>query len=159
MRFEQSPVHIDAGDALAVTVRLGPTVMVTLAEAVQPPEFPVTVYVVVVVGETVMLAPVIPPGCQLYEVAPVAVSVEDCPEQIEAGDAVTFTGQLLQNGKPEILLITVIFPLASTTRMGQVPGGAALVPVAKLVQVVMVTAQPGGMMHPTRHALQSWVVV
>ena len=55
------PVQIDAGDAVAATVIDEPTVTVTEAAPEQPLEFvPVTEYVVVEVGLTVILAVVCP---------------------------------------------------------------------------------------------------
>lgn len=60
------PVQIDVLDAVAVTVGDGLTVMVRVAVRVQPfAPVPVTVYVVVVAGETVMVAPLSGPGVQL----------------------------------------------------------------------------------------------
>ena len=55
------PGQIDAGDAVAATLRDEPTVTVTEAVPEHPLEFvPVTEYVVVEVGLTVMLAVVCP---------------------------------------------------------------------------------------------------
>ena len=48
---------------------------------------PVTVYVVVLVGETDTLAPLNAPGVQVYVEAPLAVNVVPDPTQIVAGDA------------------------------------------------------------------------
>lgn len=67
------------------------TVMVRVAVPVQPVDVPVTVYVVVEVGETVTEVPVSAPGFQVYVVAPVAVSVVLLPEQIVVLDAVVVT--------------------------------------------------------------------
>jgi hypothetical protein len=53
------------GVAEATTEGVVPTVTVTVPVTEQPPVVPVTVYVVVVAGETVTLLPVILPGCQL----------------------------------------------------------------------------------------------
>lgn len=52
---------------------------------------PVTVYVVVVVGETVTGEPDSDPGIHAYVAAPVAVSVVELPVQIEALEAVAVT--------------------------------------------------------------------
>ena len=61
VRVLEPPAHIDAGDAVAATVSEEPTVTVTVAVPVQPLAFvPVTEYVVVEVGFTVMLAVVWP---------------------------------------------------------------------------------------------------
>ena len=43
------------------------------------------------VGDTTTLDPVIPPGLQVYPLAPVAVSVADVPIQMEGLDAVGLT--------------------------------------------------------------------
>lgn len=51
---------------------------------------PVTVYVALAFGLTVMLVPVCP-VLQTYELAPVAVKVVDSPWQMLDEDAVTFT--------------------------------------------------------------------
>ena len=59
------PWQIVPGVAEEVTAGVVPTVTVTVPVTEQPPVVPVTVYVVVVTGETVMLLPVIFPGCQL----------------------------------------------------------------------------------------------
>jgi hypothetical protein len=88
---ELPPEHIVAGDAVAVTVGGTFTVTVTVAVFVHPfASVPVTVYVVVEAGVTVMELPV-PPVLQLYVEAPDAVSVELPPEHIVAGDAVAVT--------------------------------------------------------------------
>jgi len=58
---DDPPGQIVPGEAIAVTVGIGLTLIVTLAVAEQiPPLFPVTVYVVCCVGVTVMLAVVSP---------------------------------------------------------------------------------------------------
>jgi len=55
------PAQIVAGDAVAVTARAEPTETVTVPVPEHPPELvPVTEYVVVEVGLTVMLAVVCP---------------------------------------------------------------------------------------------------
>lgn len=60
------PVQIDPLDAVAVTAGDAFTVMVRVAVDVQPlAAVPVTVYVVVVAGETVTGEPVSDPGIQL----------------------------------------------------------------------------------------------
>jgi len=88
---ELAPLHIAAGLADAVTDGNGFTVTLTVAVPVHPAVFvPVTVYVVVELGVTVMLA-VLPPVLQLYVFAPLAVNIELAPLHIAAGlaDAVT----------------------------------------------------------------------
>ena len=79
------PAHIEIfGPALAVGN--GFTVTVTVCVLVQPLAFvPVTVYVVLTVGFTVIIAPVDPPYDQLYVVPPDAVSVLVCPLHIVVG--------------------------------------------------------------------------
>ena len=90
MSVEEVPAQMVAGAAEAVTEGIGFTVTVTVAVPVHPAVVPVTVYVVVVPGETEMLA-VLPPVLHEYVVAPVAVRVEDDPAQIVAGEAVAPT--------------------------------------------------------------------
>jgi hypothetical protein len=80
---ELLPAHITEG--LAVTVSVGPlfTVTETTALLVQVPEEPITVYVVVIVGETVTLVPTRLPGFHVYVVAPAPVRVNELPAQID----------------------------------------------------------------------------
>ena len=49
---------------------------------------PVTVYMVVTVGLTTVVGPVVAPGFQVYDAAPIAVRVELLPIQIIVGLAV-----------------------------------------------------------------------
>jgi uncharacterized lipoprotein YbaY len=69
------------------------TVTVAFAEVVPHDPTPVTVYVVVVVGVAVTVAPVVAlnpvAGVHVYVFAPVAVSVADCPAQMLAEFTVT----------------------------------------------------------------------
>lgn len=82
------PEHTVAGDAVALITGTGSTVTVTVAVLVHPVGVvPVTVYVVVADGVTVTLVPVRLPGCHVHPVMPVAVSVDDAPAQMVAGDA------------------------------------------------------------------------
>lgn len=68
------------------------TVMVRVAVPVQPfAAVPVTVYVVVVVGETVTVVPESGPGVHAYVEAPVPVMVVELPEQMVAPLVVVFT--------------------------------------------------------------------
>jgi hypothetical protein len=73
------------------------TFIVALAEALHPLTVfvAVTVYVVVLVGETLMLAPVSPPGIQvkLFAVGELAVKVVVAPEQAKllVGETLTLT--------------------------------------------------------------------
>lgn len=76
---------------LAVTVGDAFTVIAWVAVDEHPALVPVTVYVVVLAGETVTGLPDNDPGIHEYVVAPVAVSVAEFPEQIVAVDVVTLT--------------------------------------------------------------------
>ena len=69
----------------------GFTPTVTCAVPVHPLVVPCTVYVVDNVGDTVIGLPLTLPGFQTYVVAPLPVSVVDCPEQIVAVPAVAVT--------------------------------------------------------------------
>jgi hypothetical protein len=89
---ELAPLHIAAGLAVAVIVGNGFTVTLTVAVPVHPAVLvPVTVYVVVALGVTVLFAPVPNPPDQLYVFAPLAVNTELAPLHIAVGlaDAVT----------------------------------------------------------------------
>ncbi len=81
-------MHIAVGLAVAVTVGVLLTITVTDAMAEQVPLVPVTVYVIVDEGVTVLLEPVPNPLDQLYVLAPFAVKIELLPEQIVDGLAV-----------------------------------------------------------------------
>jgi hypothetical protein len=106
--------------ALAVTVGSGFTITLTVAVFTQPfASVPVTVSVVIVVGETVSVAAV-PPELHAYVEAPDAVSTSLLPVQIaeEAAVAVTVGSGLIVNEKvagallPHALsAVTVMFPL------------------------------------------------
>ena len=85
------PAQIVGALAVAVTVGEGFTVITRVAVPVQPAVVPVTVYVVVIAGETVTEVPVNDPGIQLYVVAPLAVIVVELPEQIVVLVAVVVT--------------------------------------------------------------------
>jgi hypothetical protein len=82
VRVVELPAQIGLLLAAILTVKLGLMVMVIVAVPVQPAVVPVTVYVVVVAGETVTGFPVPRPPLHEYDVAPLAVSVVDVPEQI-----------------------------------------------------------------------------
>ena len=72
----------------AITGR-GLTVMVIVAVFVQPFTLvPVTVYVVVVSGETLTLEPDNDPGCQVYVFAPLQNKLVEVPAQMVEDDAV-----------------------------------------------------------------------
>lgn len=59
------PEQIAVGDAFAVKVGFGFTINVIVLVLVQAPFAPVTVYVVVTVGDTTALLPVVAPGIQV----------------------------------------------------------------------------------------------
>lgn len=77
--------------AVEDTFGSGLTVIVRVEVPVQVPLVPVTVYVVVVVGETITEEPVKLPGIHVYEVAPLAVSVVLLPTQTDVLEAVVVT--------------------------------------------------------------------
>lgn len=85
------PEQIVPPVVVVVTFGVAFTVMTRVAVPVQPADVPVTVYVVVVAGETVCVAPLRLPGIQLYVVAPEAVSEVLLPEQIVVLVAVVVT--------------------------------------------------------------------
>jgi hypothetical protein len=92
VNVDDSPLFIVAGFAEAVTVGNGFTVTVTVAVPVHPAVLvPVTVYVVVELGYTVLLDP-LPRLCDhVYVLAPPAVNTELAPEHIDDGEAVAYT--------------------------------------------------------------------
>ena len=79
------------GVMVVATVGDGLTVIICVVVPVHPFVVPVTVYVVIVVGETVTVAPDKLPGIQLYVVAPLAVIIVEVPLQIVAAVVVTVT--------------------------------------------------------------------
>jgi uncharacterized protein with GYD domain len=79
----EDPVQIDDVPAVAVTVGVPTTVTVTVLVLVQPFDaVPTTVYVVVLVGETVTVVPVRLPGFHTYVAPPLPVSVVLLPVQM-----------------------------------------------------------------------------
>jgi hypothetical protein len=120
---EVAPLHIADGLADALTDGNGFTVTLTVAVPVHPAVLvPVTVYVVVPVGDTVLEFP-LPKVCdQLYVFAPLAVITEVCPLHIAAGLAVAVTV-----GNGFTITLTVAVPVHP----------AALVPVTVYVVVVL----------------------
>jgi len=130
---ELSPLHIAAGLAVAVTDGNGFTVTLTVAVPEHPSDvIPVTVYVVVPVGDTVLELP-LPKLCdQLYVFAPLAVNTELAPLHIAAGLAVAVT-----DGNGFTVTLTVAVPVHP----------AVVVPVTEYVVVelgvtVMLAALP-----------------
>ena len=118
-----APLHIAAGLADAVTVGNGFTVTLTVAVPVHPAALvPVTVYVAVALGATVLLAPLPNPPDQLYVFAPLAVITEVCPLHIADGLAVALT-----DGNGFTVTLTVAVPVHP----------AVLVPVTVYVEVAL----------------------
>ena len=115
------PGHIVDGEAIAVTFGVGLTVIIILAVPEHPSAVvPVTVYVVVPVGDTVLELP-LPKLCdQLYVFAPLAVSTEVAPLHIAAGLA-----DALTDGNGFTVTLTVAVPVHP----------AVLVPVTEYVVV------------------------
>jgi hypothetical protein len=66
----------------ALTTGDGFTLITCVAVPLQPLLVPVTVYVVIAVGETLTVAPVSEPGIHVYVVAPVAVMATELPLQM-----------------------------------------------------------------------------
>lgn len=95
VRVADCPTQIAGGDNTAITGG-GFMVTVTCAVAVHPFDVPVTVYVMVEVGDAVTDEPVVllspVAGLQVYELAPEAVRVVDCPAQIAEGVGTVTTG-------------------------------------------------------------------
>lgn len=89
--FVLLPEQIVAPVVVVVIVGEGFTVMVRVAVPLHPPDVPVIVYVVAVVGETVIVVPVKLPGIHKYVVAPLAVIVVLLPLQIVAPVVVVVT--------------------------------------------------------------------
>src|SRR6266487_991252 len=82
------PAHTEVADA--VIVMFGESVTVIVCDAVPEqfdPLLPVTLYVVVEVGDTVMLA-VVAPVLHLKVLAPLAVSVTELPAHTDVAEAV-----------------------------------------------------------------------
>ena len=118
---EVAPLHIAAGLADALTDGNGFTVTLTVAVPVHPSAVvPVTVYVVVLVGDTVLELPV-PRLCdQLYVFAPLAVNTDVAPLHIADGLA-----DALTDGNGFTVTLTVAVPVHP----------AVLVPVTEYVVV------------------------
>jgi hypothetical protein len=75
----------------------GVTVITIVSVFTQPgPEVPVTVYVAVAAGETVIVLVAAPPGDQTYVLPPFPVSVTEVPTQVEVEvDVINILGTLL----------------------------------------------------------------
>jgi hypothetical protein len=106
---------------LGETVTLGIGLMVTVTCVVELHELlsvPVTVYVVVVFGLAVTVAPVVAlnpiAGLHEYVFAPFAVNVVDCPAQIAAGVATVTTGRGLT---VTVTCVEALHPLLSVPVM------------------------------------------
>lgn len=90
------PAHTAAvGDATAVTVGKATLVSCTVAVRIQPKLVPDTVYTVVAVGVTTVVASWPPCGAQVYVVEPPAVKVAEEPAQTNVEDAEAVTGTVL----------------------------------------------------------------
>jgi hypothetical protein len=89
VKFAVCPAQI-VGE-FTVTTGTGLTEIVAMAVLLQPAVVPVTVYVVVIIGEAVaVFTPVdVAPALHVYVVAPPAVSVAVAPEQIVGEFTVT----------------------------------------------------------------------
>ena len=80
VKVADDPAHITVGDADAETVGVGFTFKFNVAVRTHPAALaPVIVHITVAVGLTTTFVPVIAPGFQVYELAPVAVSVALLP--------------------------------------------------------------------------------
>jgi len=117
------PLQIVAFVTVVPTGGKGFTVTRRVAVLVQPVavKVPVTVYVVVEVGETVIELPLNEPGIQVYVFAPVPVIVTEEPKQIAVADVVVPVGG---NGFTVIVFVAVVIQ------------PVALVPVTVYVVVV-----------------------
>jgi hypothetical protein len=104
------PLHI-VGE-FTVTVGSAFTVTVAIAVPVQPEVFPVTVYEVVVPGET-LIGFVVAPVDHVYAVAPLAIRVAEEPLQITgeftvtAGPGFTVTVETAVEEQPLLVPVTV----------------------------------------------------
>ena len=91
---------------------------------------PVTVYVVVVTGDTFIVVPVKPPGCQIYDTAPVPVIDVVEPEQIvefvtvvpTVGNELTVITRVAVAVHPcELVAVTVYVFASVTMRLAPTP--------------------------------------
>ena len=94
-----------------VTTGNGLTVTVATAVDVQPSVVPVTVYDVVVSGDTVFVP--LTPAVQLYVVAPFGIRVAVCPSQmvgeltVTTGNGFTVTVATAVDVQPSVVPVTV----------------------------------------------------
>jgi hypothetical protein len=94
-RVAQLPAHTDDGLKFALITGAGATVIGIVFCAEQAPFEPITVYVVLTAGETIILLPRVFPGSQVKDVAPLAERVTELPKQtvVEVGvTMITGTG-------------------------------------------------------------------
>ena len=115
-----SPWQMDGGDASTPTVGVGLTVTrIVVVSAQFVPSVPMSVYVVDDDGATTMDVVVALPGIQVYDVAPLAVSVVVVPEQTvdDVAEAPTVIGV------PNVIdaVVVVVQPLKSVTVHVYVP--------------------------------------
>ena len=103
------PAQIVAGEALAVITGLVNVTTLTAAAPVQLFAAPISVYELVVSGQTVAVAPVVFIGSQVYEVAPDPDNCTQVPGQtavceataITVGFWITFTATVAVPGQPD----------------------------------------------------------
>ena len=94
-----------------MTTGNGLTVTVDTAVALQPSVVPVTVYDVVVIGDTVLVP--LTPAVQLYVVAPFGIKVAVCPSQmvgeltVTTGNGFTVTVDIAVAVHPNVVPVTV----------------------------------------------------
>ena len=80
------PAQIEVVELEALTVGIGTTIRPMVDEVVHEPLLPITVYVVLVAGDTTTLLPVNAPGFHVYVDAPLAVRVALLPTQIDGDE-------------------------------------------------------------------------
>jgi hypothetical protein len=109
-----------AGEGVNETTGTGFTVIVANVEVEHPPFVPVIVYVVVVVGLRTTVEDVIPPGVQVYVVAPVAVIVVVIPAQIvceftvTTGFGITVTVDVAVEVQPFTSVTIIVYVVVET---------------------------------------------
>lgn len=80
---------IEALDA-AVKVGLGLTTIEIVSVSIHNPLLPAMVYVVVTLGVTTKVDPIVPSGDNVYNVAPLGINVAELPEQTLGLEATIF---------------------------------------------------------------------